>query len=439
MFPPGFHKEFNMINTILGPLRRWFQLPLWGQILIALVLGIATGLIGGHYVEPIQVVGLMFIHAIQMLVVPVVFTAIVCAVMSLDKLTQMKRLLFKALSLYGLSMIGAATIGVLCAILMAPGQGMVLDLNTASTMVQHAPTASEVLIGFIPISPVAAFVENNVIQILIFAVLLGLSIRLTGEAAEPVAHLFQSFSKVVFKFSHIIISLSPYGVFALIAYVFGRYGLIVLLPLAKFVITVYVSCVLQLLLVYSLALLSNGISPVKFFKAIGQAMILSFTTSSSAATLPVTLKCAQENLKIPKDLAGFLLPLGTTFNLNGLSIYLAVATVFAANLYGIHLGLLQYCTVIITIVFTAMGAAAVPGSALIVMGAVMNSVGIPLGALPLIAGVDRLNDMAQTSTNVIGDLFATALVSKSEGKKPFAEEDQKTNSLSSLEKEITSE
>jgi Na+/H+-dicarboxylate symporter len=397
-------------------------MPLWGQILIALALGMATGLIGGHAIEPIQVVGLMFIHAIQMLVVPVVFTAIVCAVMSLDQLTQMRRLVLKALSLYALSMILAATIGVLCAIVIAPGLGMALHLSTAATLVQHVPTASEVLVSFIPISPVAAFVENNVIQILIFAVLLGLSIRLTGEAAKPVEELFKSFSKVVFKFSHIIISFSPYGVFALIAYVFGRYGLIVLLPLVKFIITVYMGCMLQIILVYGGILLANGINPIKFFKAIGQAMILSFTTSSSAATLPVTLKCAQEKLKISKNMSGFLLPLGTTFNLNGLSIYLAVATVFAANLYGIHLGLTQYCTIVITIVFTAMGAAAVPGSALIVMGAVMGSVGIPLGALPLIAGVDRLNDMAQTSTNVIGDLFATTLVAKSEGNKVFDDE-----------------
>ncbi len=408
-----------MVSVLLRPLRYWLSMPLWRQILVALVVGMAAGLIGGHAIEPIQVVGLMFIHAIQMLVVPVVFTAIVCAVMSLDQLTQMRRLVLKALSLYGLSMIFAATIGVLCAIIIAPGQGMALHLSTAATLVPHVPTASEVLISFIPISPVAAFVENNVIQILIFAVLLGLSIRLTGEAAKPVEELFKSFSKVVFKFSHIIISLSPYGVFALIAYVFGRYGLVVLLPLVKFVITVYVACMLQIILVYGAILLANGINPIKFFKAIGQAMILSFTTSSSAASLPVTLKCAQEKLKISKNLSGFLLPLGTTFNLNGLSIYLAVATIFAANLYGIHLGLTQYCTIVITIVFTAMGAAAVPGSALIVMGAVMGSVGIPLGALPLIAGVDRLNDMAQTSTNVIGDLFATTLVAKSEGNKAF--------------------
>jgi Na+/H+-dicarboxylate symporter len=227
-------------------------------------------------------------------------------------------------------------------------------------------------------------------------------------------------------------------VFALIAYVFGRYGLIVLLPLVKFIFTVYVGCVLQIILVYGAILLANGINPIKFFKAIGQAMILSFTTSSSAATLPVTLKCAQEKLKISKNMSGFLLPLGTTFNLNGLSIYLAVATVFAANLYGIHLGLTQYCTIVITIVFTAMGAAAVPGSALIVMGAVMGSVGIPLGALPLIAGVDRLNDMAQTSTNVIGDLFATTLVAKSEGNKAFDDEVEVSPVIEAIQENVGS-
>ena len=412
------------MNKLLRPFHYWLQLPLWGKILIALFLGMITGLIGGTAVEPIQVIGLMFIHAIQMLVVPVVFTAIVCAVMSLDKLEKMKRLVLKALGLYALSMICAATIGVVCALLIAPGKGMALHLTTTTTLMQHVPTASEILIGFIPVSPVAAFVENNVIQILIFAVLLGLSIRLTGEAAKPVEDLFKSFSKIVFRFSQLIISFSPYGVFALIAYVFGRYGVMVLLPLVKFIATVYISCILQMILVYSAVLFINRINPVQFFKGAGQAMILAFTTSSSAATLPVTIKCAQDNLKMSKGLSGFLLPLGTTFNLNGLSIYLAVATIFAANLYGIHLGFTQYCTVVFTIVFTAMGAAAVPGSALIIMGAVMGSVGVPLGALPLIAGVDRLNDMAQTSTNVVGDLFATMLVAKSEEKHNKVQEDE---------------
>ncbi len=406
----------DFLHVVLTPLRRWQALPLWGKILLALVLGIFTGIVGGHAVEPVQVIGLMFIHAIQMLVVPVVFTSIVCAVMSLDKLEQMKSLVLKALSLYALSMICAASIGIICAILIAPGKGMDLHLIAAPGLLKPMPTAAEVLISFIPQSPVAAFVANNVIQILVFALLLGVSIRLTGEAAKPVEDLFRSFSKVVFRFSQIIISFSPYGVFSLIAYVFARYGLIILIPLIKFIITVYLSCLLQLILVYGVGLWINRINPWHFFKGISNAAILAFTTSSSAATLPVSLKCAEEQLKLPKDLASFLLPLGTTFNLNGLSIYLAVATIFAANLYGIHLGLLQYCTVVITIVFTAVGAAAVPGSALIVMGAVMGSVGIPLGAIPLIAGVDRFNDMAQTSTNVMGDLFATTLIAKSETK-----------------------
>ena len=153
-------------------------------------------------------------------------------------------------------------------------------------------------------------------------------------------------------------------------------------------------------------------SPWQFYRAIFPALAFAFTSSSSAATLPVTLQCAEKKLAIPMPIARFLLPLGTSFNLNGLSIYLSVATCFAANIFGIHLGFSQWVTMVLTITVTAMGAAAVPGSALIVMGAVMSAVGVPLNAIALIAGVDRLNDMMQTATNVAGDVFVALAVSK---------------------------
>ena len=159
----------------------------------------------------------------------------------------------------------------------------------------------------------------------------------------------------------------------------------------------------------------NRINPLTFFGKVNEALITAFTTSSSAATLPVTMRCARENLKINRSISDFLLPLGATLNLNGLAIYLSVATIFGANVFGVHLDLSQYFTLVITIVFAAAGAAAIPGSGLIVMSAVMTSVGVPLAVLPIIAGVDRFNDMAQTMTNVAGDLFATTLVAKSEG------------------------
>ena len=158
-----------------------------------------------------------------------------------------------------------------------------------------------------------------------------------------------------------------------------------------------------------------------FYRAIIPALLFAFTSSSSAATLPLTLRCAQEKLQIPGAIAKFLLPLGASFNLNGLSVYLSVATIFAANLNGVHLGMMQYAVIIFTITLTAMGAAAIPGSALVVMGAVMSAVGVPLNALAIIAGVDRLNDMIQTCTNVAGDVFVSTVVSHGEGAEPFSE------------------
>lgn len=402
------------VNYILGLVKKWFRSPLWFRIIVGLWLGAITGLLFGKHVVSIEVFGQMFIHAIQMLVVPVVFTAIVYSIVSLDKLNKMTAIVLKAMLIYAICMICAASLGILVANIIHPGSHIHLNASHMIMARHQVPSISSVLLSFVPSSPVAAFAKNDVIQTLVFALVLGVAIKLAGKKAKLVADLFKSFSEVAFKFAEIIISFSPYGVFALVACVFGKYGLIAILPLLKFVVSVYLACILQCAIVYSAMLILNGINPLSFYKKIFSPLVVSFTTSSSAATLPVTMKCAQSNLNVSENISAFLLPFGTHFNLNGLSIYLGTATIFAANMYGIHLHFADYVTMVIMISFTAMGAAAIPGSALVVMGAVMSSVGIPLGALPLIAGVDRFNDMIQTMTNVVGDLFATCLVAKSE-------------------------
>lgn len=404
-------------------LKAWFQLSGWKQIIYALIAGILTGLIFKEKAEYLQPIGTMFIHAIQMLVVPVVLTAIVCAVISIKHLNKMGKMIAKALTVYGFTMAIAATIGILVANTLDIGKGFFVE-QTAEVVAPKTLTLGEVLISFVPTSPVQAFASNNVMQILCFAFLFGVALRLVGEKGKPIQDLFVSLSEVVFQFAKIVISFAPYGVFALIACVIGRYGISALLPLVKFVGAVYLSCGILIVFVYSLLLLLNRINPYFFFSNISLALITAFTTSSSAATLPVTMRCARDNLKIDRTLSDFLLPLGTTLNLNGLAIYLSVATIFAANIFDVSLSLTQYITLVITIVFTATGAAAIPGSALIVMSAVMNSVGVPLAAMPIIAGVDRFNDMSQTMTNVAGDLFATTLVAKSEGMMMQAPENQ---------------
>lgn len=401
------------MSLLFNPLSAWFRLSLWKQIIIALVLGIAVGFLGGKHILFLAPIGTIFIHAIQMMVVPVVFTAIVCAVLSIGNFGLMRNIAIKALLIYGVSMLIAATLGMLSAHWLSAGIHFQLHLPQHAQAVASAPTLSQALVNFVPSNPIQAFASGNVTQIFVFALALGFSIKLAGEHGKVVADFFQSFSAVVFKFARIIVNFAPYGVFALLACVFGRYGSAALIPLLKFVASVYLGC-LALIVLYSFVLMLNGVSPIRFFKGIFNAMVLAYTTSSSAATLPVTFNCAENNLHISKKLSGFLLPLGTSLNLNGLSIYLSAAAIFAANIFGVHLHFTQYLTIAVTILFSAVGAAAVPGSALIVMGAVMGSVGIPLGALPLIAGVDRFNDMAQTTTNVIGDLFAATLVAKSE-------------------------
>lgn len=399
-------------------LKSWIHLPSWKKILCGLLAGIAVGLIFKEKATYLEPIGTIFIHAIQMLVAPVVSVAIICAVISLQDFSKMGRMVGKALVVYGIGMAVAATIGILVANFMGVGEGFSLLKEAATTGPvpdAHPFLLSEALVNFIPMSPVAAFASNNVMQILCFSVLFGIAMKLTGEKGEPVRLMFKSLSEVVFKFARIIIEFAPYGIFALIATVFGRYGIAVLLPLLKFIGSVYLGCLLLMVLFYGGGLLLMRLSPIWFFGHAVSPLVTAFTTSSSAATLPITMRCAHKSLKVNPDLADFLLPLGTTLNLNGLAVYLSSATIFAAHLFGIQFDFSQYVTLVIVTVFTAAGAAAVPGSALIVMGAIMGSMGIPLGALPLIAGVDRFNDMAQTMTNVAGDLFATVVVAKSEG------------------------
>lgn len=392
----------------------WFRLASWKQIIVGLVAGIIVGLIFRDKATVLAPIGQVFIHGIQMLVVPVVVTAIICAITVSRDLSRVSRSVIKALIVYASTMSIAASIGILVANVMGVGFGISMATNAAQTVTPHALSFGEVLVNFVPSSPFQAFASNNVMQILCFSLLFGIAIRLVGPKAQPVKDLFVALSEVVFKFARIILSFAPYGIFALIACVFGQYGAQAFLPLVKFIASVYMACFL-LLLVFAAVLLIYRVAPLFFYRGVSSALITAFTTSSSAATLPVSMRCARENLKLDSNLSDFLLPLGVTLNLNGLAIYLSTAVIFAAHIYGVTLELSQYISIVITIVLTAMGAAAVPGSALIVMGAVMNSVGIPLGALPLIAGVDRFNDMAQTMTNVAGDLFSATVVAKSEG------------------------
>lgn len=390
------------------------SLTAWQKIILAMILGIITGFTFGPQATVLKPIGILFLNGIQMMIVPVVFTAIVCAVLAMEDLHKMRRVSIKALIFYGLSMIIASIIGLTTASLIKPGN----HFPTLALLEIHpgkAPTLIDIITGIIPANPVAAFASGNILQILVFAIILGICINLAKEKGKPVADFFKSASVVAIKLTQIVMYFAPVGIFALMACVSGEYGLAALIPLMKFIGTFYLSCALVFILFYSSTLAMLKINPFSFFKGSREALLMAFSTSSSTSTLPITMRCAENNLGIPKNLSGFLLPLGTSLNLNGLSVYLSVATVFTANIAGVDLSFSQYLTIILTILLTAMGAGGVPGSTLVVIGAVLHSVGLPLSSISLIASVDRLNDMASTTTNVAGDLYAATLVAKTEG------------------------
>ncbi len=399
---------------LLAVIKKLRNLSMWQKILMSLLLGIIAGLLFQQRILIVKPLGQLFIRAIHMIVVPVVFSSIVNAVLHITDMQTMRRLISKALCFYAASMFVAAAIGAIITTLINPGMSLHL---IAHNTIQHSRTSlGEFFINIIPDNPIHAFYHGNILQILVFAVLFGVAINLSVKKGSPVVLFFKDLSKVVIKLAGIVMLFAPFGIFALIACVIGEYGIQSLLPLVNFIACVWIGCMTLWLFYSFIIMLVLKIGFFEFLKMIKNPMLVAFTTSSSAATLPVTLQCAQQKLKIPSQIANFLLPLGTSLNMNGISVYLSAATIFAANLYGIHLGFTQYASLFVIIIFSAVGAAAVPGSALVVMGAIQSSLGIPMGAIPLIAGVDRINDMIQTSTNVASDLFSTTIINKTEEK-----------------------
>lgn len=404
-----------MKKNTRGIFATWKRMHSWQKILLGLASGVLTGVVLGPNAIYLKPIGTIFINGINMMVTPVVFTSIVCAIISINDPKRMRRLGLKTISLYVISMAVAAVIGLAIATLIGPGKNFHPNLGAEVANTQHIPSLVETLINIVPANPVNAFAHGHVIQILVFALLLGIAINMTGEAAEPVSKFFRSFSLVVFKLTSLVMSFAPLGIFALMAWVAGEFGLDVLVPLLKLILTVYVGCLLQSLLFFApvLAFVSK-LNPWQFFRNIVNPLLMSFTSSSSAATLPTTLKTAEEKVGIPASIGQFLLPLGMSLNMNGMAVFLGIATVFTANLYGTSLGLTQYLTVILSIILTGMGSGGMPGTGIIAISAVLSSVGLPLGAIPLLAGVDRINDMVQTATNVTADMFVATVIAKHE-------------------------
>lgn len=389
------------------------------KIFISLVLSVIAGLILGEenlpwlkaYIAPI---GTMFINLIKMIIVPVVLASLVCGVASLGDMKKLGRIGVKVIFLYLITTAIALIIALVLASVLQPGLGMNLVPQKAPD-IKEAPGFMDVLVSMIPANPVMTMATADMLPLIVFALAIGIGITATGQKGQPLLTFFDSLAEVSYKLISMIMSLAPYGVFALLVPVVAENGPKVLLPLLSVIVTVYIGCVIHALLVYSSIVSGLGkLSPVKFFKGMSEAMLLAFTTCSSAATLPINMKNCEEKLGADKSIASFVLPLGATINMDGTAIYQGVCAIFIANVYGIDLTMGQMIMIVISGTLASIGTAGVPGAGVIMLALVLQTVGLPMEGIALVAGIDRVLDMVRTCLNITGDAAVTVAVSQTE-------------------------
>ena len=390
------------------------QMPLWQKIFIGLVLGLATGLIFGESAQALKPIGTLFINLIKMLIVPLIFVTLVSGIVAMDDLKKMRRIGMKTFFIYLLTTAVAISIGLAFGIIFEPGAGISLEGAKAVTS-KEAPALIDTFLNIVTRNPVASFASGNILQIIFFAIMLGVSINLAGEKAKPVADFFNGFSEAMFKMTNIIISYAPIGVFGLMAWVSASYGIDLLVSLGKVIVVVYIACIVHVIFTLggTIAFIAK-LNPIKFFKGIISAQSVAFTTTSSSGTLPVTTDNVVNNLGVSKPVSSFVLPLGATINMDGTALYQGVCAVFVAQAFGIDLTMADYGTIILTSTLASIGTAGVPGAGLIMLTLVLTSIGLPLEGIAIIAGIDRILDMARTTVNVTGDAMVSVLIAQGE-------------------------
>jgi Na+/H+-dicarboxylate symporter len=406
-------------------------MQLSSRILLGMVLGIILGLIlnslGGAdpdktpiiswFVNNVfDVVGQVFVISLKLLVVPLVFFSLVCGSASMGEDVKMGQVALKTVSLYLMTTAIAVSLALTIANIVDPGVGINTS-EAANYVAKEAPSFKDVFIGIFPSNPFQAMVEGNMLQVIVFAILVGIAILQAGESGNKVLRGCQMISDVIMRMVSILMNLAPYGVFCLLAKLFTGQGFSAIVNLALYFGTIVFVLLLHASVVYTtIFTLFTRLNPLTLFKNMRPAMLFAFSTSSSNATMPITLNVAKNRVGAHNSIASFTVPLGATVNMDGTAIMQGIATVFIAQAYGLDLSMTEYFAVIATATLASIGTAGVPGVGLITLAMVLQQVGLPVEGIGLIIGVDRLLDMLRTVVNVSGDGMVTAVVANSEGR-----------------------
>ena len=404
------------------------------RILFGLVLGMGVGvalsfgreragiesifdfLVGGVF----DVGGQIFLRSLKLLVVPLVLVSLACGTAALEDVTKLGRIGGKTLILYLLTTAVAISVAIVAALIVGPGEGGDIATTAVEFTAGETPGLAQTLINLFPENPFQAMAEGQMLQIIVFAVLLGLAMTLAGDPGRELLRFFESANAVIMKLVMILMQIAPYGIFCLIAKVFAEQGPEVFGQLFKYFVTVLGVLLFHATVVYPVMLLLFArLSPVPFFRKLRSPMSVAFGTASSSATLPVTLRTVTDRLGVHDSIASFTVPLGATINMDGTAIMQGVATVFIAQVYDIAIPPVGYLTIIVTATLASVGTAGVPGVGTIMLAMVLRQMNLPVEGIGLILGVDRLLDMTRTAVNITGDTVISCIVARSEGKLDF--------------------
>jgi Na+/H+-dicarboxylate symporter len=359
--------------------------------------------------------GQAFLALLQVIVVPLVFVSLVCGTAALDDIRKLGRIGAWTVGLYLATTAIAISLALSASVLIGPGRGFGLE-TSASFQASAPPSLVEVLINIFPKNVISAMASGNMLQIILFAILFGLAITLSGKAGQRLLAVFNDLNEIIMTLVWIVMRLAPIGVFALIARTFATQGFDAFGPLLKYFFLVLGVLFVHALVTYPVILKTlSGLDPIRFISKLRQVQVFAFSTASSNATIPVTLKTVENNLGVNNSVAAFTVPLGATINMDGTAIMQGVATVFIAQAYGLGLEFTDYLMVVVTATLASIGTAGVPGVGLIMLSMVLTQVGLPVEGIGLIIGIDRLLDMVRTAVNVTGDSAVSCIVAKKEG------------------------
>lgn len=401
------------------------RLTLTHTILIAMLIAILFGSISNLYfsdtsfvlfsIDLSDAIGRIFLACLQLVVVPLVLVSILNAVINTHAGSSLGVIGFRSIFGYLLTTVFAISIGLLIANICQPGFGSNLAMDIPTIEVADTPNVIDVVVGFFPTNPFRALIDGNMIQVIILALIFGLAIRSIAVKVDTWICYIDQGNMIMFEIVDRIIRISPIGVFALIFETFATEGSGIFLPLIDYFLIVILALLIHASVTYSLLLMLFGISPIKYFKNMQEPIFFAFSTASSAATIPVTLKALNEKCGIDRSVTSFVIPIGATINMDGTAIMQGVAAVFISNLYGIDLVLMDYVMIVFTATLASIGTASVPSAGLIMLTIVLNQVGLPIEGIGLIIGVDRILDMVRTSINISGDGVISCIIAKLDG------------------------